>query len=201
MDLSLSGIVDEIGRSLFRPRDGLRRILALQFPVQVAWLGLCLMAIASAVLMHVSFAMIPAEDQDMVLDAVAWLAASPFRSAMLQGTVMVLQVGLIFWLGRKFGGKGNLVDTLFTVAWFQFVMLVVQLVQLGVQVVLPPFAALVNLAGLGLFLWVLTNFVAELHGFRSLMLVFLGIIFGSVLLLFLLAIVLLMVVGMPIEAA
>jgi Na+/H+-dicarboxylate symporter len=63
------------------------------------------------------------------------------------------------------------------------------------MVVLPPVGAIVNLAGFVIFLWLLTNFIAELHGFRSLLAVFGGIIFGMVLLAFGLAVVLLLLTG------
>lgn len=197
MDLSLAGLFDEVRYSLTNPRPGLRRILSMNLPASAAWSALGLMAIFSAVLVHFSFAMVPTEEQDMVIDMVAWLSQSPLRSFMLQSAVMLLQVLLIFWLGRARGGKGTFADTLTMVAWFQFLMLIIQLLQLAVQILLPPLATLVNLAGLGIFLWIITNFVAEVHGFRSLPYVFGGIILGSIVLLFLLAIAMLLVMGMP----
>ena len=58
--------------------------------------------------------------------------------------------------------------------WLQFIMALLQAVQLVAVLILPLLAALLGLVGLGLFFWLLTGFVAELHGFRSPMQVFAG---------------------------
>jgi hypothetical protein len=98
------------------------------------------------------------------------------------------------------GGRGSFADTLIVMVWLQTIMLAVQLAQLVVQILLPPASGLVSLAGLGVFLWLLTNFVAELHRFRSLPAVFGGIVVGGILLAFLLAVLLLLLVGTPVPA-
>ena len=93
------------------------------------------------------------------------------------------------------GGTGSFPDTLLAMVWLQFLMLGLQVIQLVLMVLFPPLAAIVNLAGFAIFLWLLTNFIAELHGFRSLLAVFGGIIFGMILLGFGFAILLLILTG------
>jgi DNA-binding transcriptional regulator of glucitol operon len=53
------------------------------------------------------------------------------------------------------------------VVWLQVIMLGVQVVQVVALIIAPPVAAIINLAGLVLFFWLMTSFIAELHGFTS----------------------------------
>ena len=60
--------------------------------------------------------------------------------------------------------------------WLQLLMLALQVLQLIATLVAPPFAGIIGLAGFALFLWLMTAFIAELHGFRSRGRVFLGLV-------------------------
>jgi hypothetical protein len=48
--------------------------------------------------------------------------------------------------------------------------------QLAATLVAPPLAGIIGLGGFVLFLWLMTAFIAELHGFASRGLVFLGMV-------------------------
>ncbi|NCM97616.1 MAG: YIP1 family protein, partial [Rhodobacterales bacterium] len=71
---------------------------------------------------------------------------------------------------------GRFDEALILVVWLQFVLLGLQAVQLVAYAVAPLLADLIGLATVALFFWLLTNFVAELHGFKSLGLVFVGVL-------------------------
>jgi hypothetical protein len=191
MDLSLAGLVAEVGQTLRDPRDGVRRILAAAPSMQARWLGLAIIAIGSAILTHLSFLLFPEAEQDPLMQ----FMSGPLRSAALQGVLFLAVAQLVWRLGRLRGGKGSFADALLIMVWLQFIMLVVQAALMVLMAVAPPLAVLANLAGLGLFFWLLTNFVAELHGFRSLPAVFGGIVFGAILLAFGLAFLLLLFNG------
>jgi len=62
------------------------------------------------------------------------------------------------------------------VSWLQFVLICLQVVQIVAMVLLPPLAFLIGVAGIILFFWLLTAFVAELHGFSSTIGVFVSIL-------------------------
>jgi hypothetical protein len=62
------------------------------------------------------------------------------------------------------------------VVWLQCLTLVLQLLQLVALVIAPPLAGIIGLGGFVLFLWLMTHFIAELHGFRNRGLVFLGMV-------------------------
>ena len=158
--------------SLKRPRDGARQVIALRLPPSVGWLGLGLAAVLSTLMVHLSFAMQPADVQSFFAAAIA----SPLRTALLQAGFMVVAVVAVYRVGRWRGGHGSFDGALILVVWLQFLLLGLQAVQLVAYAVAPLLADLIGLATVALFFWLLTNFVAELHGFNSLGLVFVGVL-------------------------
>jgi hypothetical protein len=168
--------------SLEDPRAGMRAVLQQDIPVPARTAALLLMAVISALLMHLGAAFLPPP-----IDPVTqFLMVGPIRTAIIQWLILAGSVLLIHRVGAAWGGRGSFVDALLVVVWLQIIMLGVQLVQLLALVLVPPVAGVLNLVGLVLFFWLLTSFVAELHGFASRGKVFAGILaaaFGVVLLL------------------
>jgi hypothetical protein len=150
-------------QSLQDPRASVRSLLALGVPLPARTIGLLLMAVGSALLMHLGFLLLPPSEDPMA----GFMMQSPLRTAIIQWLILAASVFLIYRIGRAWGGKGNLSDTLLVVVWLQVIMLGVQFVQLLVFLLAPPLAGIVNLAGLVLFFWLMTSFIAELHGFAS----------------------------------
>ncbi len=196
MDLSVSGLLAEAKLTLRNPRGGARRIMALGLPASVGRLALALLAITSAIFAHLSLAAFdPAGG-----DPFGGLMASPIRTAVLQFIILMAAVWLIHVIGRARGGAGSMAQALSLMAWLQLLMLGIQLLQLVLQLVLPPLAGLVNLVGIVLFFWLLTNFIAELHGFGSLLAVFGGVVVGLIGLGFVVTVLLMLLTGTPVEA-
>lgn len=172
MELSLSALLALARFTVANPRGGARFVLGLNLPLAARWTALALNAVLAAVFTHLSIALMPAAQREEL----AQVIGSPIQMAVLQGFVMVALVAAITLIGRMRGGRGSFADAIVLMAWLQFILLGLQMVQLALQLVVPLLADLVGLAGLGLFVWLLTNFTAELHGFRSLGLVFLGML-------------------------
>lgn len=162
-------------QSLEDPRASVRSLLALGVPLPARTIGLLLMAVASALLTHLGFMLLPVEEDPTS----GFMMQSPLRAAIIQWLVLVASVFLIYRIGKAWGGKGSLPDTLLVVVWLQAIMLGVQFVQLLVFVLLPPLAGIVTLVGLVLFFWLMTSFIAELHGFKSRGAVLAGILVAS----------------------
>ena len=158
--------------SILAPRAGAAMLLRMRLPPQVAWLALALMAIAAALLNHVSFAAMPADAQAFFGDAMR----APLRTALIQWAAMLVAAQLVTRVGRWRGGSGRLADAALLIAWLQFILLLVQVVQIVVQLALPALGGMLSLLAIALLFWLLTNFVAELHGFGSLPMTFLGIL-------------------------
>jgi Yip1 domain len=193
MDLTLPDLVALMRLTLQAPRKGARRIMEMNLPINARWLALLLVAAGSAIGTHLSIALMPPEQREMILA----LIASPMSTALMQAGIWAVIAAAIAVGGRMRGGEGTFPDALILMAWLQFMLLCLQLVQVAAGVVLPILADLIGLAGLGLLLWLLTNFVAELHGFRSLVAVFAGLVAGAFALMFLAAILLSVIFGSP----
>jgi hypothetical protein len=193
MDLTLPNILALVRLTVQAPRQGARRIMALDLPINGRWLALILVAAGSAIGTHLSIALMPPEQREIMLT----LIASPVRTALLQAGIWAVIAAAIAAGGRMRGGTGTFPDALILMVWLQFILLCVQMVQVLAGIVLPLAADLIGLAGLGLLLWLLTNFVAELHGFRSLIAVFAGVVAGAFAFLFAAAVLLTLVLGSP----
>jgi hypothetical protein len=154
------------------PAAGVRSLLSMGVPLPARTAGLLLVAVCSALLLHLGFLFMPASGDPIA----QFMSQSPFRSAIIQWLILAMTVLCIFQIGLAFGGTGTLTDTILVVVWLQLIMLVVQLAQLLAMALFAPLAGLVNLAGLVLFFWLFTSFIAALHGFASRWAVLAGII-------------------------
>ncbi len=152
-----------------QPRPTFGRLMSLNLPRDVLWQALALTLILSTLITELtSVFLAPAPDGGFVI--------SPLMLVTVQAAVPVLTIFLIHWLGRGMGGTGRLEDAILAVTWLQVVMLGLQLVQIVALALLPPLSGIVVIAGLALFLYLLTAFIAELHGFASM-----GRVFGMIL--------------------
>lgn len=191
MDLSLLALLRQVRDTLADPRGGARRIIALRVPVQVGWIAVALMAVVSTLFAYLSYHLSPADTRAYFAEAMA----IPLRTAFLQLFVWVAGAFALYRMGRARGGRGTLDDTVALIAWLQFVMLVLQVVTLLAQVLVPPLAGILALAEVALFFWLLVHFVAELHGFKSLVATFAGVLGGLCLLILALAVILAPFIG------
>ncbi|MCB1368801.1 MAG: YIP1 family protein [Rhodobacteraceae bacterium] len=170
--------------TLSDPRAGARHIIALNLPrgilMQFYLLELVLSAMSSVVFLTLA----ATPDQGAVPPDVAI-----FYTAFEGLIGLVIAFGT-YRIGQAFGGSGRFEHAFALIIWTQFILLCFSVLQIGVLVVLPPLTDVVSIAALALFFWLLVNFVAELHGFRSLGLVFVGIIASLVGLAILLSILL-----------
>ena len=158
--------------TLQEPRQAARVLLAEDVPIRARTVGLLLVAVLSSLLASLQIG------PDLTgLDPLSrFMLASPLRAAVFQWLFLALTVVLTYRVGRVFGGHGSLPDALLVVAWLQVPMLALQVVQIAATLVAPPLAGIIGLGGFALFLWLMTAFVAELHGFRSRGKVFLGLV-------------------------
>lgn len=154
------------------PRQAARVLLAEDVPMRARTAGLLLVAVVSALLASLQVG----TDLQGLDPLSAFMLASPFRAALFQWLFLALSVVLIHRVGRAFDGRGSLPDALLIVVWLQLLMLALQLLQLAATLVAPPLSGVIGLAGFALFLWLMTAFIAELHGFRNRGLVFLGML-------------------------
>ncbi len=184
MDRMLRLFAELLRLTFADPRAGARRVLALGLPVVTRWQALALVVAFSVLFSQVAARLVGAED------ALAGLGASPLVAFLVLAGFSVAMAGAIHVVGRAFGGRGRLADALLLVVWLHAVGFALQLAQIVLLLILPPLSPLVVLAGIVALFWLLTGFVAELHGFRSRLQVLVMIVVALLLLSFALALVL-----------
>lgn len=167
MDTSFPALLGLVRDTVIDPRAGARRLIEARLPMNVRWLALALVVVLSVLLGHLTLQMTAATSGLM-----GGMLAGPFPSLLLQGGVLMIMALAVHQVGRMMGGGGNFADALLLVAFLQGIMLVIQLLQIAALLLMPPLAGILSLVGFAVFLWVLTGFVAEIHGFRSLLGVF-----------------------------
>ena len=170
MELTLNGLAEATIRTLRDPREGARMVLALDLTRRQRWDLLLLTVVFSAILAKISVLLSATDEADVGL-----FAASPFTLGLVQLVLMLFAVFTVHYFGRRMGGTGDFDGAIVIVAWLQFIMICLQLGQLLLLLVAPVLALLLGLAGLVLFFWMLTQFIMELHGFKSATAVFMGV--------------------------
>ena len=191
MTLTFANLAALVRLTLTRPRAAAAELMRVPLPMSGRWTALLLSAALSAMLMQVLAAMLPPA---VGPNGEALRPVGPLVWAGMVTVGMMITAGLAHSVGRWRGGKGEFADALILVAWLQFLQLLLVAVQILLMAVAPMLAPLAEIGGVLLFLWLLVNFVAEMHGFRSLGLVFLGVILTFVATVFALSI-LMMAVG------
>ncbi|MCI5085246.1 MAG: YIP1 family protein [Rhodovulum sp.] len=184
--------IDLTRLTLREPRKAAARVLAMPFPRPVLWQALALVVVLGAIQTIIS---------DYVVlfmagpGATLLFAANPlFTSVMALGGTVVM-VHSIHRIGVMFGGRGDLDGALKIAIWVQAVLLLFNTAQLILMLFAPVLSALMGMVNVGILFWLMTVFIAVLHGFQSYPKVLLGI-FLSALMLGMAFIILLSVTGL-----
>ncbi len=92
---------------------------------------------------------------------------TPFMTFGVDFILMAASVLAVYLVGRMFGGTGTLRDSVLINAWMHYVMIVVLLAIQLLALLIPGMGFVGVLLAVGIFLYLLCNFVAEMHGFKS----------------------------------
>ncbi|EKD59475.1 MAG: hypothetical protein ACD_54C01327G0002 [uncultured bacterium] len=192
MRFDLQALIAAVRLTLRDPRGAARIIIGMRLPGSVGWAAMTLMVVASALLSSVSAMIFP---MDLPPELTA-MFSSPFRLAEAQAIVLGVGLMLIHGVGRMFGGTGRFSDALLLMAWMEALLILLQVLQMVAMLLLPPLASMLGFLGIAVFVWLLVNFVGELHGFGSLLKVFLAFVGTILAISFAMAFVMAAVVGM-----
>ncbi|MFT4149677.1 MAG: hypothetical protein QM656_05720 [Paracoccaceae bacterium] len=170
-------------KSLTTPREAARRVIAIGRSFQPAelWLVLFLLAVVSTILSHLVLMTLPPVDAG---DGFVWLDLGPVALAGLQLATMAVMVWAILLVGGRMGGRGDLAGALSVVVWLEFLTLAPLLAQAVLAPLAPALCDVAGMLGMAAFWVLLSFFVAELHGFRSVPMVFGGIVLTVLILAF-----------------
>lgn len=192
IDGTLAGLLQAARFTLQNPRAGARALLAMGLPMPVRWLAFALVITGSSLLTVLAVRLSPAGSDP----AVAEVLSQPIALALMQGVVMLLFAQLMARVGQLAGGRGSFPDALLLLSWMQVNLMLLQVLQIVLEVIrLAGAADLLGVLGLGLMMWLVTQFTTELHGFTSPVTVFFGIIGTLLVAGFVLSLVLVSVIG------
>ena len=154
------------------PRKVARDVLSLAYlPRAALWQAFALFAVLSTGLGVAATVLFPPDPM-----LAGSLLGDPLRMGLVESASLVITVFLIYWVGRAFGGHGSFAQAILTVIWMQYVAVLLQFVVLVLALFAPGLAALAALVSVGVSFWILSHFIAEMHGFRSAALVFATIV-------------------------
>jgi hypothetical protein len=184
-------IRDLMALTLRKPREGMRAVLNLGLDDRTRWMALVAVAVVTTII-----ATLIVQVAGTAMPEAALYPTSPIATAIAQTGIMAAGAVLVFLLGRAAGGQGRLGDAVLVVVWLQVFLIALQLLQIAAALLVPFLAPVIFLGAIAAFFWLLTHFVAEAHGFRSLFLVFAAILGAIILLSILLAPVLAPLLGL-----
>jgi hypothetical protein len=162
-------------KTLSAPKEGLLFVLNWRLDRGSLWSAAVVVVIFSILLNGVLVALNPA-----LLEGPQLIPTSPFLQALIVWGGLVLTVYGCHFIGKMFGGEGAFDDSLHAMIWLQAVMVVFQAAQIVLLTLSDAFG---GIASIGIFIytiWLFVNFVAVVHGFKSLWMVFVGFIGASI---------------------
>lgn len=154
--------------TLRNPREAAGMIVAMRLPSQALWLALSLVSVLTSLIFTALLHAAP-----MPQDEIGQLLASspgynsPLIFALLQWGRAVLSIFVLYWVGKTFGGLGELVDVLGVMTWLQVVTFVLVGGLFVVGLVLPALSSLGMLVVFGWWLWAVVCFLDVAHRFDS----------------------------------
>lgn len=170
LEFTLPGLIRAAIATVRDPKVGAQMILRQRFHAQALWPALVAIVAVSVILGQGTLLLLVGPDA-----LGNSLLANPLSVWIVQLAILAASVFLIHFLGQKFKGKGSLEDALALMVWLEFILACVQVIQIVAMLISPVVSDVLGILGLGLFLWLLTNFVAVQHGFNSL-----GAVFGMI---------------------
>lgn len=170
--------------SIRTPKDGAAEVLRIAPERPILWMAFALMVVCSLIMGEIVAMLFPAAAEGPLT------GQSSLVLGLMQGAFLFLTVHAITYIGRLCGGTGDFDGALALMTWLQFVFLLIQLAQLALLLISPPLAGLMTLLAIGLFFWLLVNFIAVLHEFESVGMVFFMTLVSFVSIVFTLSIIL-----------
>jgi hypothetical protein len=173
MKFDLPTLLGMAAQTLRNPRETAEMILSLGVPRAALLPALSLVIILTILFAQVNELLVPAlPDVQFVV--------SPIVLGFLQLASLLITVAAIYAIGRACGGTGRVDEVLLLMIWLQFILLCLQVIQTVLLLVSTQMASLVAIVSVVLFLFLLTHFVAVVHGFQSLGKVFFMILASAI---------------------
>jgi hypothetical protein len=172
MTMAFGPIPSLVRITLADPAEGVRRLQAMDLPVQVRGLAFAFVAIVTILPTEMLLLAVPEGD----LTPLELAMRRPVAAALAQAVTMLLVAGAITVVGRWFGGRARFADAVVAVAWVQFILFLFQIAQFALLAVFPPIGVLFSLVSVGVLFWLMVGVTAALNGFSNRLLVLLAVV-------------------------
>lgn len=183
--MTMGDVMGLMGRTFRDPKEGAAEVLSLGIPRESHFMLVMLVVILFTIASSLPALLIGQTGSEAASEG-----PSVLMTLVMQFGQMVLLIALVQGVGRMFGGTAVIEETTVLMCWLQFVMIFLLLAGFLIMIVSPQLGVFAILLGAGFQMWLLTHFVAVLHGFRSLWPVFFGILGAGFVIAFLLSILL-----------
>ncbi len=187
--MTVQGFLNLAWQSVVAPREVAALLLSIRPSREALGTAFALVVVMNALVFAGSLLVTPPSD------ALAPALGDPMLFMVFMAFSLVAMTLALTWAGRALGGTGRMEEVALLIIWLQALRV---LVQTGLLVLLPlsaTLSAFVVMAASALGIWILLNFIAEVHeldglGKAALVLVFgvLGMALGLTLILSLLGI-------------
>lgn len=176
MITTVTSFVSAIWATVVDPAQMAQVIMQRRYTRGTLWMGLALVSILSIILLRLLYYIVPVAMP---------MGFTPNLYGLVMACVLVILTFGVYLTGQVLGGKATFPHSFAAVIWLEAVALTLRAVQALVYLVSPVLSSYVSLVGLVALMWVLLNFVNEIHRFNSLgraaatiLLAVLGIGFG-----------------------
>jgi hypothetical protein len=149
------------------PEAAGRAVMEIAMSRRDVWLAVIAVAALNAVFSTLLGLLSPAPPPDA--QSVPVISLSPLPQALLIGGLLVLLAHVLTWVGRMFGGTGQIDDMLKLMIWMQVVAMVLQAANLVILLALPLLGGFLVIVIVVIMLRVLISFVKVGHGFDGLL--------------------------------
>lgn len=162
-------------RALFRttitnPRRAGAELIDLRLPVQGLWLALMLVAVLLSLMVSAVLHTMPLPPDEVgQLLRMSPAYQAPLLFALINWGQAVISVFVLYWIGRAFGGQGELADMLAVMIWLQCVTLVLAVSLFVIGLVLPMIGALALLLAFFWGLWATVALVDAANRFDNML--------------------------------
>lgn len=164
MNMTFKDYVQAAIETVQHPKAGARRVMAAKLSRVQRWETLILVLVVGVIFAETTV-FINGTTDDLLFGGPVF--DNPVILGAIQMFFLFVMVNAIYFVGRRAGGYGGYDDSILLVAWLQFILIGVQVLQTLAFIFVPAVGVLIGLASVVLFFWLLTNFIAELHGFNS----------------------------------
>jgi hypothetical protein len=185
--LTLGNLMRLARDTVSNPREGAATVLSFAPARQALWLMFALVIVLSLLLREIVGLFFDLSTGGPIMGP---MQDSPLILGLVMAGFLYLSIHAVHRIGQFFGGTGSFEEAALLVIWLQFILICVQVIQMATLLILPPLAGLITIVAIGLYIWLLVNFIAVLHGFTSLGMVFVATLLSAFALLFALSIVL-----------